>query len=112
MKASSKLTRLMVFEWLKQNRMVPFVIPFLALASVAYMLNPVIAREPGTALVIRVQNLPSQYSNSFIAFIELPDGRTATVPIPQGTLAPAPGNRINVMHNQHLLLGDSFQWIQ
>ncbi len=112
MNGSAKLTRLLLLDWLKQNWVAMLLVPFVVFVIAVYGLNPATSGMSETALLIRVQSVPSQYENKMMAFVELPTGRTVAVQIPQGIIAPVPGSSIRVMHNQHLLLGDSFQWIQ
>jgi hypothetical protein len=113
MNTSSKLTRIMMFEWLKQQWIVIAALP-VAMALVAlYSMNPIISGKQEIAIVVRNQQIPDKYNAAtLITFIELPNGRNASFVLPNGMVPPAPGSSIRVMHSQHLLLGDSFQFIQ
>jgi hypothetical protein len=112
-RSSSKLTRIMAIAWIKENWQALAITPLVLAAAVIFYLNPTISGKIETALVVHSQQLPAYYqATAMIAFIELPNGRSATITIPVGTAPPAPGSSIRVMHSQHLLLGDSFQFIQ
>jgi hypothetical protein len=113
MKSSSQLTRMLVIDWLKQNRGLIIVLPLAIPLIFAFAFNPIVSSKPEAVLVVRNQQIPDKYAAvTIITFIELPNGRNATLVLPNGAVPPAPGSSIRVMHSQHLLLGDSFQFIQ
>jgi hypothetical protein len=104
---------MMMRDWLKQNWPAVALMPVVAAAAVIFYVNPITSGKIETAFVVRSQQVPSQYqATAVVTFIELPNGRATTLTMPEGTVPPTPGSSIRVMHNQHLLLGDSFQWIQ
>jgi hypothetical protein len=113
MKSSSQLTRMIMLDWLKQQRSMIMLLSFIAVPVALFTLNPIVSSESETVVFIRSQQIPDKYqAYNLIGFIKLANGRTAPVSIPTGQVPPAPGSSIRVMHSQHLLLGDSFQWIQ
>lgn len=113
MSTSSKLTRMMVLDWLKQQWAMIALLPVLVATVALYFLNPIISSQQEIAIVVRSQQIADKYNAAtLITFIELPNGRNASFVLPNGTVPPAPSSSIRVMHSQHLLLGDSFQWIQ
>jgi hypothetical protein len=103
----------MMFDWLKQQWAVIAALPVAAALAALYTMNPIISAKREIATVVRSQQIADKYNAAtMITFIELPNGRNASFVLPNGTVPPAPGSSIRVMHSQHLLLGDSFQWIQ
>jgi hypothetical protein len=113
MRLSSQLTRMLVIDWLKQNWSLIIALPIGAAFISAFALNPIVSSKPEAVLVVRNQQIPDKYSAlTMITFIELPNGRNASLVLPYGAVPPEPGRSIRVMHSQHLLLGDSFQFIQ
>ncbi len=113
MKTSLQLIKMIVFDWLKQERWLIIGLPIMAVLIVVHTVNPVISSKPETVVFIRSQQIIDKYQvYNLIGFVELANGRTAAVSIPNGLVPPVPGSSIRVMHSQHLLLGDSFEWIQ
>jgi hypothetical protein len=103
----------MMFDWLKQQWTVIAALPVAAALVALYTMNPIISGKQEIATVVRSQQIADKYNAAtMITFIELSNGRNTSFVLPNGTIPPAPGSSIRVMHNQHLLLGDSFQWIQ
>jgi hypothetical protein len=113
MSYSSKLTRLMIFDWLRIN--LPAVSTLACVVAVLPLLyfNPTISQQTETALVVRNQQLPTTYrAVELITFIELPNGRISQILIPEGFAPPLTGSSIKVKHNKHLLYGDSYSWMK
>jgi hypothetical protein len=113
MKYSSQLTRLILRDWFKRNWLTTSLMTVFSAAAFVSFVNPIISGKQEIATVVRSQQIADKYNAAtMITFIELSNGRNTSFVLPNGTIPPAPGSSIRVMHNQHLLLGDSFQWIQ
>jgi hypothetical protein len=113
MKYSSQLTRLILRDWFKRNWLATSLMTVFSAAAFVSFVNPIISGKQEIATVVRSQQIADKYNAAtMITFIELSNGRNTSFVLPNGTIPPAPGSSIRVMHNQHLLLGDSFQWIQ
>jgi hypothetical protein len=113
MRNSSRLTRLIIYDWLKGNLVAALLLPCILVAITIFIFNPIVGFSEETALVIRSQQVPSKWEAApSISFIKTANGKISTITTPTGVIPPAQGITIKVRRLTHLLKNESYIWMK